>query len=158
MFAERFLFARDYQRGQGRWTSDGDLANELGLASQSEISAYKKRDIAPGADKTLAIAKRTGVDPGWLAFGEDTAAPAPDNFATWLENKRTAEPTRALRLAERSRTAYGAPEPDPFADAGAADIPIARVRPFEPDEEAEEPESPRKPAAKKRAKGKGGRR
>jgi hypothetical protein len=86
-FAERYLYARDFQRGEGRWTTDGELAAELGLVSQSEITTYKKRESSPPAKNVLVIAKRTGVDPGWLAFGADTAAPEPPGFAKWIANR-----------------------------------------------------------------------
>lgn len=90
VFADRFLFAREFQRFRGRWTNDGELAVELGFSSQSEVTTYKKRAIAPGAMHVLTIARRTGVDPGWLAFGIDSQAPEPPGFVEWL-SKHDAE-------------------------------------------------------------------
>jgi hypothetical protein len=98
-FGQRFLFSRDFQRLQGRWTSDGALAGELGLESQSQISAYKAADVVPPAARVLAIAKRTGVDPGWLAFGAETGAPEPAGFAMWLSNQ-----SAGLHVAETEPT------------------------------------------------------
>jgi transcriptional regulator with XRE-family HTH domain len=89
-FTERFEFARDRQRLLGTWQKDEVLAEHVGV-SATQISDYKKREIAPPADRTLAIARGVGVDPGWLAFGEDTAAPAPDGFIDWLARRRTAK-------------------------------------------------------------------
>lgn len=86
-FAERFEFSRDRQRVLGTWEKDEVLATAIGVSAAS-ITDYKSRDVAPPADRTLAIAKWVGVDPGWLAFGEETGAPAPEGFATWLEKRR----------------------------------------------------------------------
>ena len=89
-FAERYEFARDRQRVLGTWAKDEVMAGAIGV-SPASISDYKSREIAPPADRTLAIAKWVDVDPGWLAFGEDTAAPAPDGFIDWLARRRTAK-------------------------------------------------------------------
>lgn len=86
-FSERFEFARDRQRVLGTWQEDQELAGDIGVA-RSQISEYKAREIAPPVERTLALARRIGVDPGWLAFGEDTVAPAPEGFAAWLANRR----------------------------------------------------------------------
>lgn len=98
-FGQRFRFSRDFQRVSGRWTSDGALADELGLESQSQISNYKTAVSAPPSARVLAIAKRTGVDPGWLAFGAESAAPEPPGFAAWLLNV-VAEPGTAELVIE----------------------------------------------------------
>jgi transcriptional regulator with XRE-family HTH domain len=66
---------------------DSELASILGMRSQSEITAYKSRAIPPHATHVLLIAQQCGVDPGWLAFGQDSKAPAPDGFEKWLRNK-----------------------------------------------------------------------
>jgi transcriptional regulator with XRE-family HTH domain len=96
-FAERFEYARDRQRFLGTWAKDEVLAEHVGV-STTQISDYKRREIAPAADRTLAIAKWVGVDPGWLGFGEDTAAPAPEGFAAWLANRRS--PRLAMKPAK----------------------------------------------------------
>lgn len=108
-FGLRFRYARDFQRASGRWTSDGELAEELGLDSQSQISAYKSLTDAPPAPRVLAIAKRTGVDPGWLAFGPETSAPAPAGFEVWLGNQPTRKRGRAESAVTRAATKTGAP-------------------------------------------------
>lgn len=88
-FSERLEFTRDRQRMLGTWQKDEVFAEAVGVSS-TQISEYKRREIAPPADRTLAIAKWCAVDPGWLAFGEDTSAPAPDGFAAWFATKRAA--------------------------------------------------------------------
>lgn len=115
-FGQRFLFARDYQRLHRRWTSDADLARELGFSGSSEITGYKKRLSAPPADRVLTVARTCGVDPGWLAFGAESAAPEPEGFARWLENQKS-----EANVAET----------DPFGDGSDAGIPAAPVEAFE---------------------------
>lgn len=105
-FAERFEYARDRQRVLGTWAKDDVLADAVGLSAQ-QISDYKRREVAPPAERTLAIAQWVGVDPGWLAFGEDTKSPAPEGFAQWLETRRaprlTMKPAKAAAPAARKR-------------------------------------------------------
>jgi transcriptional regulator with XRE-family HTH domain len=105
-FAERFEYARDRQRVLGTWAKDEVLGEAVGLSAQ-QISDYKKRDLAPPAERTLAIAKWCGVDPGWLGFGEDTKAPAPEGFAQWLETRRaprlTMKPAKQPAAAAKKR-------------------------------------------------------
>lgn len=96
-FAERLEFARDRQRLLGTWVADQALAAEIGV-SRSQFSDDKNREVAPSAERTLALARICGVDPGWLSFGEDTAAPAPDGFSTWFENRRA--PRLAMKQAK----------------------------------------------------------
>ena len=78
------------------------LADAIGVSAAS-ISDYKSRELAPPADRTLAIARWCGVDPGWLAFGEDTEAPAPEGFSAWLENQRARRPQRVAEPSPRVR-------------------------------------------------------
>lgn len=96
-FAERLEFSRDRQRVLGSWEADGALAEHLGV-SKASVSDYKKSETAPAAERTLAIAQWVGVDPGWLAFGEDTAAPAPEGFTVWFEKRRA--PKLAMKAAK----------------------------------------------------------
>lgn len=104
-FAERFEFARDRQRVLGTWSKDEALAEAVGLSKQ-QISDYKGRDVAPPAERTLAIAKQIGVDPGWLGFGEDSKAPAPEGFEAWLATRRAPViPKGAFKPASSSRPA-----------------------------------------------------
>jgi hypothetical protein len=118
-FAQRFEFARDRQRGLGTWQDDSALAIHLGVASSS-ITEYKTRDEAPPAKRTLAIARICGVDPGWLAFGEDSGAPRPDGFAFWLENRRKAQPQLTVDKS--------APPPPPPTSAAAANLKQAAAK------------------------------
>lgn len=111
-FAQRFEFARAAQHLLGTWQEDSELAAEAGVAS-SRISEYKERDEAPPARRTLALAEAIGVDPGWLAFGEASAAPAPNGFTEWLARRyppKAADPApkRTATLAEP-----GIPKPQP---------------------------------------------
>src|SRR4051812_8952382 len=96
---------------------DGELAERLGFKSQSEISTYKKRETPPHAERVLIVAKACGVDPGWLAFGEETAAPAPEGFATWIENRRAR--TRASAPLERKEIPAPRPSATKAADKAA---------------------------------------
>lgn len=43
----------------------------------SQVSKYEKGQTSPPTDVLLAYAKVCGVDPGWLTYGADSAAPAP---------------------------------------------------------------------------------
>jgi transcriptional regulator with XRE-family HTH domain len=70
----------------GTWQDDVALAEAVGIAS-SGITDYKARDEAPPAKRTLALAKAIGVDPGWLAFGDESAAPVPQGFTEWLARR-----------------------------------------------------------------------
>lgn len=105
-FAERLEYSRDRQRILGHWEPDQVLAEQIGV-SKASISDYKKSEVAPATERTLAIAAWVGVDPGWLAFGEDTAAPAPDGFAAWLANRRAPrhgmKPARETPAAAKKR-------------------------------------------------------
>jgi hypothetical protein len=99
-FAQRFEYARARQHVLGTWREDSVLAAHLGIAA-SQITDYKARDEAPPAKRTLAIAQWCGVDPGWLAFGADSAAPAPEGFEAWLAA------TRQRSAAEQEGAATG---------------------------------------------------
>ena len=70
----------------GRSVSQTWLATEMGKElgqgplSQSTLSGYFTGKFQPtDLDRYIALAKVLGVDPGWLAFGEASAAPAPPN-------------------------------------------------------------------------------
>jgi hypothetical protein len=45
------------------------------------LSGIQKSITPPPHDRVLAIAKLTGADPGWLTYGEDSKAPAPEQPA-----------------------------------------------------------------------------
>lgn len=90
-FGERFRFARIEQAHRGREENDSAFARGVGVVPGA-VTGYKEGDSPPPVARILAIAKRCGVDPGWLAFGEDSAAPAPNGFAGWLEHQPAAPP------------------------------------------------------------------
>lgn len=81
-FAERFEFARTHQAFHGRREGDREFAVGIGVVPGS-ITEYKSRVDPPPHERVLAIAARCGVDPGWLAYGEDCAAPPPVGFTAW---------------------------------------------------------------------------
>lgn len=81
-FAERFEFARIHQAFHGRRENDAEFAKAIGVVAGS-ITEYKSLLDPPPHRRILAIAARCGVDPGWLAYGEDCATPAPAGFAAW---------------------------------------------------------------------------
>lgn len=93
-FGERFQFARLVQAMGGISETDSEFAEAVGVGSSS-VTAYKSADEAPPASRVLVMAQRTGVDPGWLSFGEATAAPAPAGFDAWLERRRQALDARS---------------------------------------------------------------
>jgi transcriptional regulator with XRE-family HTH domain len=45
--------------------------------SQGKLSGYRLGAVNPSVDVLAAYAKATRVDPGWLAFGRESEAPAP---------------------------------------------------------------------------------
>lgn len=65
-----------------------ELAERVGAAfgggrtfAQSQLTEYHKGKVMPPLDVVLAYARATGVDPGWLAFGGESEAPAPSGFS-----------------------------------------------------------------------------
>ena len=71
----------------GRRLTLTDLAELVGKAhgsrsfSQGQMTGYQKGSVAAPLDVIWAYAKATRVDPGWLAFGGDTAAPGPPGYS-----------------------------------------------------------------------------
>lgn len=98
-FAQRFAYTRDRQRVLGTWQEDAELATRIGV-NASQISEYKGREESPPAKRTLAIAQICGVDPGWLAFGADSAAPAPERFDEWLAKRYPTTHLKGIQSAE----------------------------------------------------------
>lgn len=103
-FGQRFEFARAQQAVNGRKETDTDFAEAVGVGS-SAVTGYKSAINAPPAERVLVIAKRCGVDPGWLAFGEDTNATAPVGFAGWLVGQPKLK--KRLRAKRGKRAATG---------------------------------------------------
>lgn len=63
------------------WLAE-ELARVMGKPepfSQGAISRYMHGQIPGELDTILGLAKVLGVDPGWLAFGDESEAPAPDD-------------------------------------------------------------------------------
>lgn len=110
-FGQRFRFARIEQAHLGREENDSTFAKGLGV-TPGAVTAYKDGDKPPPVARVLDIAKRCGVDPGWLAFGEDCGAPAPAGFAAWLANQPKPK-ERAAIVKKLVR-----PEPVPRANKG----------------------------------------
>lgn len=90
-FGERFCYARWHEERVRPRESDGEFAAALDL-SKASISAYRKATSPPPDVVVTAIAERTGVDPGWLAYGARSAAPEPPDFAVWLTAQRAEAP------------------------------------------------------------------
>lgn len=89
-FAERLEFGRVRHHALGTWREDQEIAAQIGV-KPSSFNEIKRREEAPSAGRTLSLARTIEVDPGWLAFGADSAAPAPEGFGPWLANKRARE-------------------------------------------------------------------
>jgi hypothetical protein len=86
--ARRFVVAHIYLMSQiGVRVTLAELAERVTKAhgsrrfTPSQISEYQKAVVAQPPDVVWAYAKATLTDPGWLYFGEDTAAPAPSGFS-----------------------------------------------------------------------------
>lgn len=65
------------------WLAE-EVSKELGLEpqeylTQSLMSRYLRGSTTPPVGTIAAIAKVLGVDPGWLAFGPASQAPAPND-------------------------------------------------------------------------------
>lgn len=61
-----------------------------------QMSDYQKAKAMPPLDVIAAYAKACGVDPGWIAFGASTAAPAPNVRAAEL-SLPTTQPAKKPR-------------------------------------------------------------
>lgn len=87
-FGQRFEFARDYQSVHGVKERDTEFAKAIGV-SNGLVSGWRVADQPPPTDRCLAIAERCRVDPGWLAFGEKSRAPAPMGFRARMQDGDT---------------------------------------------------------------------
>ena len=83
-FVARLLEAFLHLSGQaGRKLGYRDLGDRVGEIlgegpiNQSKLTRWFNGETEPDLREVRAIAKACGVDPGWLAFGEASQAPAP---------------------------------------------------------------------------------
>lgn len=75
-FATRLAAARaHWAKRRGGDVDDVAFGKLLGYESAGSISMLQKRISPPPYDRVVEIAKLTGTDPGWLAFGSDSQAP-----------------------------------------------------------------------------------
>lgn len=100
-FRERLACARALK-------APGELDQAFGVAvglKPASVSDLKGREDAPAAGHVLSIARYLDVDPGWLAFGEATAAPGPAGWREWIDLLRvnTGPTPAALRAAADQR-------------------------------------------------------
>jgi transcriptional regulator with XRE-family HTH domain len=78
-----------------------DLADRVTRAhgtrqfTAGQVSEYQKASVMPPIEVVWAYAKATGVDPGWLAFGTDSAAPAPSGFSGVPDSPATPVPRKS---------------------------------------------------------------
>jgi hypothetical protein len=74
----RYQLLKQEQRSQ-LWLS-GEVSRRLGREplSQGTVSRWF-RGAVPDLESMGAVAATLEVDPGWLAFGSQSRAPAPDN-------------------------------------------------------------------------------
>ena len=78
-----------------------------GKLTQATVSRYF-RDTEPELAKICALATVLGVDCGWLAFGDQTKAPAPSWFKPPTSNGGVDDPARIVEQARRqARVAQG---------------------------------------------------
>jgi transcriptional regulator with XRE-family HTH domain len=81
LFRAWYLFqAREGGERSQEWLAEAVSAH-LGLEdtlTQSAVSRWLNGAVPP-LGTIVALAKVLGVDPGWLAFGKDSAAPPPSD-------------------------------------------------------------------------------
>jgi transcriptional regulator with XRE-family HTH domain len=82
--AQRLQLARTSagQGADGRMTQEAfaeAVGKQLGKRTVGKvtISRWERGDTVPTLESLLAIARASRVDPGWLAFGNNSRAPAP---------------------------------------------------------------------------------
>jgi len=74
-FHTRFLVAwQAFERLAGHRVDSQEFASALGV-SRPSVSVWQKASEPPPHDRILVIARACGVDPGWLAYGDDSQAP-----------------------------------------------------------------------------------
>jgi transcriptional regulator with XRE-family HTH domain len=82
------------------------------------VSRWESGDTVPSVTTLAAIARVCGVDPGWLAFGAESAAPGPRRGArppapaqdpqSWLKRQQRIHQARLARLTADLKDAYRA--------------------------------------------------
>jgi transcriptional regulator with XRE-family HTH domain len=77
-FAQRLFQARlEYSAEKGRQVTQAELAERAGV-STAAWSTWEAGRSEPPLDTIGKVAKVLGVDPGWLAFGnQEVAVPSP---------------------------------------------------------------------------------
>jgi transcriptional regulator with XRE-family HTH domain len=71
---------------EGRTIGDAELARRVakrlpsGRMDESLVGKWR-RGTVPSVAKIAALAQECDVDPGWLAFGDRSTAPAPEQWA-----------------------------------------------------------------------------
>lgn len=116
-FPDRFeLAVRVWLSGGGveRRTRDS-LARSIGRTGGA-LSQWKATPDAPPAAAVRDVARQLGVDPGWLTFGSDSAAPVPAWWpAKWAEYQEeiAREREQAEKAAARTRAKPFRARPQP---------------------------------------------
>lgn len=108
-FARRLAAARaDYEaRHPGQRLTHTALGKLIGSVEGVDIVSHVTvgkwmAGQAPSFAHVRALARVLGVDPGWLGFGDESAAPAP---AAWAAYATSDERDAAAILAENAREA-----------------------------------------------------
>lgn len=98
-FGERFLLAWDkWKREHPRHdASETAFAAVLGIP-QGTLNPLKKRIDAPRHEHVIAIARATGTDPGWLAYGPLCQAPMPKEWPAAPRRDASTLPDLKVRL------------------------------------------------------------
>ena len=74
------------------------IATEMGRDTPftaAAVSRWESGTQVPGADVIEAIARLTGVDPGWISHGEKTAAPPPPRSGEYPRFESRSRPGEA---------------------------------------------------------------
>ena len=123
---ERLFIARNLlERRLGRKVTHSDLgeaiARQLRRApfSAATVSQWLSGKQALSLQVTLALAKLCGVDPGWLAFGEESRAPAPEPPERAGKRTPVIDEYAGARPVTGTRPKRGRPRPPGRRQAGS---------------------------------------